>query len=469
MVQIPGQMKMLKSFFATRFRDRIFLFASILILFLWLVACAISREPGQHAVLQFFAIAVFMLLITIGVLLVYARTKRKLPFTAILLTAIALRLCSLAGEPLFEDDYYRYMWDGYQMATTGDPYTLAPSHFFDKDIPEPFEPILSLINYPDIATVYGPFSQWVFALAYHIDAAAVWPLQLVAGVADILVLCALYLLGAGNAMLLYAWSPLLLKEFSLTAHPDIYGIAGMVLAILALKRQRMLLSGVLLALGFSAKVFAILALPFLLTATTSLRDSLKILVGFAGTLLAVTAWYGDPIIWVPDGLQAMAQSWLFNAPLYLLLLPYTPVQTIKAALLALFCLYALLVLIRRTRLWLGKHTPLPSHQPWPASKAGFRGDWLYFLFLLSLPVANPWYLTWVLPFAVLYRSAWAWIASVAMLLSYYYGVYIGIPGTGYQQLPVAVIFIEYSLIVLGGSAAYFWMRRDRTLPYSSST
>jgi len=145
------------------------------------------------------------------------------------------------------------------------------------------------------------------------------------------------------------------------------------------------------------------------------------------------------------------------------------VQTIKVALLALFCLYALLVLIPRTRTWMGKHSSPSRHHPWPATRAGFRGDWLYFLFLLSLPVANPWYLTWVLPFAVLYRSAWAWIASIAMLLSYYYGVYIGIPGTGYQQLPVAVIFIEYGLIVLGGSAAYFWMRRGSTLPHSSGT
>ena len=51
-----------------------------------------------------------------------------------------------------------------------------------------------------------------------------------------------------------------------------------------------------------------------------------------------------------------------------------------------------------------------------------RGDWIFGALLLLSPVVNPWYLIWVLPFAVVYRSAWAWTASAAVLLSYVTGL-----------------------------------------------
>ncbi len=461
MVQTPEPKASLESFFAGQFRDRAFFISLAPILALWTVVCVISRDPGRYAVLQFFTVSALMLLITLALLYFCHRHQRRLPFTLILLSAITLRLISLTGEPLFEDDYYRYMWDGYQTATIGNPYLLPPSYFFDEDVPLHFESILSLINYPDVATVYGPFSQWIFALAYHIDAAAVWPLQLLAGIADILVLCALYALGAGNTLLLYAWSPLLLKEFSLTAHPDSYAIAGMVLGILALQRKRLLSCGIALAIGFSAKVFTLLVIPFLLTATPSLRASIKIVAAFAATLVGITTWYGDLIIWFPEGLQAMAQNWLFNAPLYLLFLPYLSFQSVKIMLLALFCIATLIMLLPRASVWWRAGGPENTDPAWVDTRAGFRGDWLFMMFLLCLPVANPWYLAWALPFAVLYRSVWAWIASVAILLSYHYGVYVGAPGSGYQQLRVSIVSIEYGLIVAGWaiSIAMAWYRK----------
>ena len=189
-----------------------------------------------------------MVLSTAFVVWHYYKFNKPVPFLWLLATAILLRLVSIFGVPLFEDDYFRYMWDGYQTIVTNDPYTLAPAAFFDReDYPEIFDSILSLINYPEIATVYGPVTQWVFALGYLIQPASIWPLQLTAGVADIAVIVLLYKLGAGRALLFYAWSPLILKEFSLTAHPDIYAIFAMVLSIYLVKRNQYWLAGVALA------------------------------------------------------------------------------------------------------------------------------------------------------------------------------------------------------------------------------
>jgi len=73
--------------------------------------------------------------------------------------------------------------------TSGDPYSLPPSAFFSSDqLPESVEELLSQINFPDIATVYGPVTQWIFAAAWTISPGNIWPFQLLAGLTDILVL-----------------------------------------------------------------------------------------------------------------------------------------------------------------------------------------------------------------------------------------------------------------------------------------
>jgi len=415
--------------------------AFFLTVMMWAGICLISRKPGSTALLQFLFCAAVMMLCSAVVLWHCNKTSQKIAFRWIFITALILRLMSLLGDPLFEDDYFRYLWDGFQTATTNDPYSLAPSVFFDRDVPEIFEPILSLINYPDIATVYGPVSEWFFALGYLIAPAEIWPLQLLASIADMVVLCVLFKMGAGNALLLYAWSPLLLKEFSLTAHPDIYAILFMVLSCWAVYLNRALLAGAALALACGSKVFAILVLPYLLTRGWSFRNWGMFGLAFAASLIAITACFGSITIWVPEGLMAMADSWLFNAPLYLMLLNVLPFQTIKLLLLSLFLVYGLITAWRR----LTSLAQSTSTNGWIHTPAAFRGDWLYALFLLCLPVVNPWYVAWLLPFAVLTPRYWSWTASYAVLLSYWYGINTDNAGT--EQLSAIVVAIEYGLIV----------------------
>jgi len=445
--------------------------ATIAVLLCWIIVVSISRQPGQWALVTFLLCSALMVVATAFIVWRYHYAQRYISFKWILLSAVLLRLISLAGEPLFEDDYYRYMWDGYQTVTTHDPYTLAPAEFFDADdVPELFEPILSLINYPEIATVYGPVTQWIFALGYLLEPAAVWPLQLLASVADLLLIVLLYRLGAGNALLLYAWSPLILKEFSLTAHPDIYAILAVVASIWAVAKRQVWLAGVTLALGFGAKVFAILALPYLLSCRWSLRFWVVLCGFFAVTLALITVSFGTVKIWVPDGLQAMADSWLFNSAVYLLLLEYLPFQAIKVLLLAMFTVFIACTGLKRLHsAW--KRTQTASletqqyhsdTQPsgtWMQSTDAFRGDWLFMLFLLALPVINPWYVAWILPFAALYPRWWSWATSVLCLLAYWTGHNTGAIGAAALELPTSVIAIEYTTVILVAFIAWLVCRQ----------
>ena len=440
------------SHFASMGRNIVPLASFFVAFFLWCAICFVSRRPGEQILQLFLLFSVGMIFCSLVVLWHYRRRAQhgqegRIPFRWIFLSALVLRLVSLFGDPLFEDDYFRYMWDGFQTATTNDPYTLAPEVFFDEEVPEIFEPILSFINYPDVATVYGPVVQWLFAAGYLIAPAEIWPLQLMASLADLLVLIILFKLGARNACLLYAWSPLLLKEFSLTAHPDIYAVLGMMFSIYAVYKNRALLAGIALALAFGSKVFAILALPYLLTRSWSIRFWMHFLSAFLVTLVAITLAFGTVKIWVPEGLVAMADSWFFNAPLYLVLLKYLEFQFIKILLLLLFVIYGFFVFCKRLiRVRTQKIEPV-SLEPWVHSPAAFRGDWLYALFLLALPVVNSWYLVWVLPFAVLFPRYWNWTASFAVLLSYWNGSNIGGFATAAVPLEADIVAIEYAVIV----------------------
>lgn len=433
-----------------------------LVIFCWLAVCYLSRAPEPSSLSLFLSAAAVMLLATVLVVWHFHRRAQVMSFKWIFLSALLLRLLALYGEPLFEDDYYRYMWDGYQTVTTQDPYTVAPAVFFDRDVPDAFEPILSLINYPEIATVYGPVAQWVFALAYLIDEAEIWPLQLLAGTADLLILLVLWRLAAGNALLFYAWSPLLLKEFALTAHPDVYAILAMMLAIYAVKKHLPWLAGIALGLGLGAKVFTVLALPYLLSGRWSPGYWISILGSFLMSLLAITIWFGTFDIWVPEGLLAMADSWLFNAGLYLLLLHLLDFQTIKFVLLGSFVVYGMVIFIGRLKqVYTINHLqPGTDKQSsvWAQSAQGFRGDWLFLLFLLALPVINPWYVAWLLPFATLYPRFWSWALSYCCLLSYWYGSNAGLSGAGSLLLPTQVIVFEYAMVIMIAMVAWIATR-----------
>jgi len=151
--------------------------------------------------------------------------------------ALLFRLLGVLTFPVLEDDFYRYLWDGRMFAQTGSPYGVVPADFFQSiNLTERFETILDGINHPDVATIYGPTLQLVFGLSYQLAPGAVWPLQCVFALADVAVLLILLKFVAPDSRShlvcwsLYAWSPLLIKEFATTAHPDVLGALFVVIA-----------------------------------------------------------------------------------------------------------------------------------------------------------------------------------------------------------------------------------------------
>ncbi|MGB5707210.1 MAG: hypothetical protein WBM41_10270 [Arenicellales bacterium] len=423
---------------------RLLAIASLLCLLSFAFLAWLSHQDHSVDLSVFLSISLICTALAVLVVWQYSVQKRQIPFIWILCSAILFRAIGVTGQPLFADDFYRYLWDGYRTAVSGDPYSLPPSWFFAKEaVSTRFEHILSNINYPDIATVYGPVCQWIFAAAYFLSPGEIWPLQWFAALADIGILLLLRLMCRHNALLLYAWSPLLIKEFAFTAHPDILAVFMTMAAIQFRFLGRPALVGIFIGLACGIKIFALLLAPFLLVVRKDFKKSITGSVSFILTLVLITWWYGTLEVWAPAGLVEMADNWLFNAPLYLLLTTWMSLQSAKAILLISFALLYGIWLIQYYKR-VGSTTG--SSDDRELRYLPIRADYLYAVFLLCIPVLNPWYLAWVLPFAVLYPSRWAWTAGTAVFLAYVTGIYTGDPSLGLHQQPLTVIVIEFGAI-----------------------
>lgn len=361
----------------------------------------------------------------------------------IIFWAIIFRFIGVIGAPILEDDYFRYLWDGYMLVEYGSPYGIPPSAFFDADnLSDELSDVLDGVNHPDIATIYGPVCQLIFGLAYLLSPAQVWLLQAFSAVFDIAVIILLAKITSPRNLLLYAWCPLLIKEFAFTAHTDIFAIFFVVAAYYAMLQERWRYMGVLLAFALASKIFALLALPFLL-----LRNR-KSWLPFISCLILLYLPFIKDIINTNHGLTAMANGWVFNAPLYYLAYAMTPISEwylkgILASVLAVFTAY---------RLYFWHSTKLST---------SIHLHWIYAVFLLVLPVVNPWYLVWVLAFATIKPYACLWVSSVAILLSYAIGLNLEDSNIQAYQQPNWALILESSLILTAGIFDVYYRRKQQ--------
>lgn len=416
-----------------------------------------SRSYGDLQLWPFLSLALFNALLCFTLWFIHHRAQQQINVTALLAFAIAFRIVGIFTFPVLEDDFYRYLWDAHQTWQTGSPYTSSPSYFFDDvtnselfnttpQLSDRFDIILGSINYPNIATVYGPSSQWLFALGYLVSPGEIWPLQCIFAVFDIALILLLLKLAEPNSVLLYAWCPLIIKEFSMTAHPDIAGAFLIIAALLLHQHKRFYWLGCVLALAAGIKIFAILVLPF------CLQFNWRAWFAFILTAMIIALPFGIHQAWLPSGLSAMSSDWLFNAPLYLLLNTILSIEVIKmllVSLLGLFCVFQFLQYFPQ------RHATTLNN--------GLKGELLYIALFLCAPVFNPWYLVWLLPFSVLRPSLWAWTLSVTALLSYASGININSSQLEAYALPKQVIMIEFLTVLLAVCISTYltWNKKKR--------
>jgi len=448
-----------------------------------------SSFDGQLTVIELLVVSALWMLGCIWLWWQSFRWQLPVSLSTVILFAVLLRLLSLGASPILEDDGYRFLWDGRQTVEIGTPYLTAPAdHFDDASLSDEWHDVIDNINHPDIGTVYGPSAQIAFALAYIIAPGEPWGLQLVLIIFDLLLILLLSTVTSARNLMLYAWSPFVLKEFAFSLHPDAAGALFLLLAWWCQQKRWWLMAGASAAIAVGFKVFAVIAVPLIL------GIKIRAWISLAIAALLISLPFGVFDAWFPDGLKAMGGDWSFNAPIYLSAIGHLPLVWLKLLMGSLLIIYCCrfywqhfmqelrtqpessktktMLLRKLMGMHKLKNTPLAElNQHENGSEDYIEGfedfeeckaeanksnvmqiQYVFaFLFICS-PVFNAWYLVWLLVFATIKPTLWAWLASYVVLFAYFSGINMPNSNLALYQQPLWLVWLEFGLIA---AAMYF--------------
>ncbi|MEP3050865.1 MAG: glycosyltransferase family 2 protein [Erythrobacter sp.] len=372
------------------------------------------------------AIMPYVLVISLGSALITALLWRgaSLHWGAVIGFAALLHIVALTGAPAFEDDHFRFIWDGWQTLRLGTPYGVPPADYFiDETVPGELLGILDGVNNPDLPTIYGPSLQVFFAFVTYLAGPDLFGLRVFFALANLALIGLMLRKFAPERVALFAWNPLVIVELVIHSHPD--GIMALALfPAVMLLRKRPALAGFLLALAAGAKIVALAAWPILLrTRPIALITAIATLAGLYGIFLIQGGGAGF------ETTAVFARIWHFNPFAYEILhwvMPPDPARLVAAAIAGLGVV------------WL--HTRYEANPDQTLTA-------IFGVVLLFASAVNPWYLVWLLPFAVGGRQIWPFAATVALPFSYFTGLNLEIESIQPYDIVVWARLIEAAILI----------------------
>lgn len=337
-------------------------------------------------------------------------------FWTIIAFSVLFRLILLPSDLILENDIYRYMWDGHTSHEDVNPFRYAPA---DAETAPYRTGYWGSVNYPEVPTIYPPTLQAVFYGAEALYPGSLIGMKAIMLLFDLATIAMLMALLAKIGMprdwaLIYACSPLVIKEIANSGHADSVSAFLMVCLIYALASSKEKSGGALAALLAMTKFFGALLLPLLIR-----RWSWKAYLIFTATMLACYLPFvidgSNPFV----GFYTFSQEWRFNAGLFNLakhgLIHYAGVSIFNADAVARKLLFGAIVLtVMAQAIGLYRKPTVELHHILRAILIS-----LGTLLMLS-PVINPWYLVWMIPLVSAYPSR-AWILFTGLVfLSYSY-------------------------------------------------
>lgn len=392
------------------------------------------------------------------------RLRPKEILTVGLVFAAIFRLTLLAGTPSLSDDIYRYVWDGKAAAAGINPYEHPPAAEELRSLRD--HPIYPNINHKEISTIYQPVHQLVFETLYRIHP-SLFAFKAAFVLVDLLTMLFLFLIMKRLAipsvrLLLYAWNPLVLLEISGSGHADIIGICLLVLACLLLLQRRWITATISLAFSALTKFIAVVFLPLLMRAKKEARLIPFLLFLIIGGLLYLP--YADAGTQIFEGLLTYTEKWRFNGLAFWLILAGVEALLPRSLIVNLMIRPQGMTADAATIATRG--TDLALYISKFIVMAAFTAIILYYIlklnkdlkqkgeswymhlgmiflgaFILLSPTVHPWYVCWILPFAVVTRNR-AWILfSGLVALSYWILRDYAVLGV-WQESP-SVMILEY--------------------------
>jgi len=372
----------------------------------------------------FILYTIAFVLYSFAIIGISAFTKSKGNILTVLGGALVFRLILLPSVPVHENDIYRYIWDGKVSVAGINPYKYAPIHASIKPSSthqeSDFEKLKSLkdedpklyrrISYKDIPTVYPPLTQLFFAVSVLLGSGSIWFMKLMFVFSDMVVVILIYmvlrLLGQNPLyVIIYAWNPLVLKEFANSGHNDVLAICCVMAAVYLVLKEKHNLSSACLGLGVLSKFYPLIFIPLFLG-----KNQYK---SFFTCLAVITAGYLPFFFWgQPDpasvftGLGVYARKWSTNGFIFeftyslLSIFDNDPYILSKIICGSIFTVTWVFIFYKKQN--------VIEKAFWAVTA----------LFLLS-PVGDPWYFAWAIPFLCIYRKYSLIVLSYLLMLSYF--------------------------------------------------
>lgn len=349
----------------------------------------------------------------------------KASLAVFLLLGVLFRLMFFGSQPIYENDYKRYLWDGAVTAANANPYQYSAQEIFDASQPGSASvPDLARlavmsneanfltgeINSPTLTTIYPPASQAMFALAHVISPYDANGLRAVFLLLELFGLGVLLLaLRQGNLPLmwssLYWLNPVIILTTYNGIHMDVLLVLPILSAVLAVK-SRPVLAAIALSVAAAVKIWPLLLAPVIFRRW---RHRPMVYIGVAGLTAALTTLAMLPMLLTLNdqaGLTAYSANWTNSSFLFPGLRDALGVFTDASDQIAR---YLIAIGLTVFSLWLG------------FSKSRFEASIPIDLMALSAafvflsPTGYPWYFIWFLMFLPL--AAKSWMARGLGLLS----------------------------------------------------
>ena len=355
-------------------------------------------------------------------------TRLKSSAAALILiftVGLIARLMMFTSNPVMEDDWHRYLWDGASVVNGVDPYQYAPAEAALTDLlgeqqslsddPElrrlqelakDNSLVHSRINYPYLKTIYPPVAEGAFGLAHIIAPFNLNGWRGVLLAIDLISFCliiwALGLFGRSYLWVgLYWWNPVVLLEVFNAGHMDGLIVPFLVAALGLAKLDKLGFAVTALAGAAAVKLWPILLAP-LLVRKYMFEFKRLIPLAFLFCIIAFALiWpqlryvFNDPA----QGLVAYSEGWRRHAFLYSILVegPFSgfsdPGKSAR---------FLVLAVVSAGALWLAWRNSggLSDAKGESQMAAGFLAVTALLLFLS--PTGYPWYQVWLaglIPFA----------------------------------------------------------------------
>lgn len=354
----------------------------------------------------------------------------------VFLIGLAMRLIMFVSNPVMEDDWYRYLWDGAVVSSELDPYEYAPSEassydLFGNPLPQTLDVSQdqaalrelannnptshSRINYPLVKTIYPPIAQSAFAASHILSPFDfnAWRtiLLIIDCIGFLILLAALKAFNRSSIWaVLYWWNPVIITHGFGAGHMDVLLPPFIFAALWMSKTKKWGLAGLALSGAVGVKLWPILLAPiFLFSGGHSWKIQAKFALVFGIMSAVIIAPQAIQALSPDAGLVTYSESWRNYAFLFGIL---------EDGVFALFenpgALSRLFVLVTVSSLTL-----------YCAFWARYRIERLpaaiafatLALVLLS-PTGYPWYLIWIAALLPFYSSAA--LTSLVLFYPLYY-------------------------------------------------